>query len=682
MLRFHRADYYDDIEDGSSDNDREDKMVNSHHPLSVSRNPHNKIIVKLPGSRGIEVEDIFFEWTSMEWRRTMKLPPKQSDLWRIANKLQLFGEEWDEDEQKAISQANAQLIRSLPLPVDQVSAEEQLMLLGKASTAEEAALILSGGRQPSQQEVGQLYTAPDPEEDERAARAIEEMADAMQQLQDAVAAGPTDPSILKVINQSKAFFERGVQPTRGLDEVDKLLMRKNTLMQNCGNRTDHWASRDGVSKQMLCAVRIHLLNESDLDVVCPAQAGAFWTDEDKRCEGGGFNWTRPISSENENRTLTAIKETLELLLKSFPSSAEEDRALLEEGESKDFGPIRRAAILVRARERRILEGSINGLDTRLASLGNLSYQITEVREAEARRLAEIERRRRFKEDALREFLAREVVVEVEVRLSDDDDEENEGDEDVETINLDGDGDDSSGGDGSGDDEQVDAAPSTATFTVREGDNLELSARDFVKAHGLDYSRVEGIVREARRNIQTGPPTRQIIFIHPVILANGSRVLLRLRQQDNGTQEVLKFCAVHNMTDRYCDWMRSELAPYVERHFQEGVIATAVLNAPDGRQLQAFLREGEQHDLEAWAADFATAARMPSSVVPSLAMMLERKLQPVIFEQAISGEGRIGIKLKLRRGENSEKVVSAFGHKRGVDPGAQAQILAALKSRGF
>ena len=34
------------------------------------------------------------------------MPPKQSDLWRIANKLHLYGEEWDEDEQKAISEAN------------------------------------------------------------------------------------------------------------------------------------------------------------------------------------------------------------------------------------------------------------------------------------------------------------------------------------------------------------------------------------------------------------------------------------------------------------------------------------------------------------------------------------------------------------------------------------------------
>ena len=94
---------------------------------TFSRNPFNRITVSLPGSKGIEVEDVFFEWTSMKtWRRAMKMPPKQSDLWRIANKLQLFGEEWDEDEQKAISGVNDAILKKLPFSVDMVPAEEQV----------------------------------------------------------------------------------------------------------------------------------------------------------------------------------------------------------------------------------------------------------------------------------------------------------------------------------------------------------------------------------------------------------------------------------------------------------------------------------------------------------------------------------------------------------------------------
>ncbi len=46
-----------------------------------------------------------------------------------------------------------------------------------------------------------------------------------------MAAGHTDPAVLSVIEHSIAFFERGVAPPKGLDEIDRLLMRKRNMMQ-------------------------------------------------------------------------------------------------------------------------------------------------------------------------------------------------------------------------------------------------------------------------------------------------------------------------------------------------------------------------------------------------------------------------------------------------------------------
>ena len=66
------------------------------------------------------------------------------------------------------------------------------------------------------------------------------------------------------------------------------------------------ANKPAASKQSLQS------DESDLDVLCPATAGAFWTSDgqDKRCDGGnGFNWTLPISPENENSTILALSQT-------------------------------------------------------------------------------------------------------------------------------------------------------------------------------------------------------------------------------------------------------------------------------------------------------------------------------------------------------------------------------------
>ena len=534
-----------------------------------------------------------------------------------------------------------------------VPAEEQLMLLGYASTEKEAQLILTGGRERDENVTPQLYSAPDPEEDERAARAIEEMADCMLQLQESVASGPTDPSILKVINESKAFFEFGVQPTRGLDAVDKLLMRKKTLMDHCGNRSDHFASRQGISDQMFCAVRIHMLNESDLDVVCPSTSGAFWTSDgdEKRCQGGGFNWTRPISEENEHQTIIALRQTTISLLSNFPSTKEEDDRLLEESadgvEQIMMGPIKRNAILIRARERRILYESIFLLNQRKRNLKQLSYQITEVREKEQERKRLLEEKARFKERAVEEFLSRNVLINMSV---------------VEVSDK-------------------NSAITNTNFTVCEGDNLELLARTFVNKHGNGQIDTPTLVSRAKKELLKSP-TKQIIFMFPVVLSNGTRTILRMRQQDDGTEEVMKFCAVHNMTDRICDWMRSNLATHVEQHFKDSILATASLQAPDGRELIIYLRQGDQHDLTQFVTDYVSVTKLPINVIPSITMMLERKLQPTIFEQSISGEGRLGIQLKLKRGDNAKDVVMAFGRRKGMPVEAQNQVLTALLQRGF
>lgn len=58
-----------------------------------------------------------------EWRNLMNLPPRMQELRMWANRLHIYG---GEEEQKLISQANS-IIAGLPLPVDQMPAEEQLM---------------------------------------------------------------------------------------------------------------------------------------------------------------------------------------------------------------------------------------------------------------------------------------------------------------------------------------------------------------------------------------------------------------------------------------------------------------------------------------------------------------------------------------------------------------------------
>ena len=514
MLRYH------EVDDTLSDADR---------------NPNNRISVKLPGTKDMNAEDIFWEWTSTkEWRRFMKYPPKQSDLWRLANKLQLYGEEWDEEEQKAISQANQQVIGALPFSIEQVPAEEQLMLLGHASTEEEAQLIVYGHVRDSNR-VAQLYTAPDPEEDERAAKAMEEMADAMVQLQEAVAAGHTDPSVLEVINETKAFFLHGVQPKRGLDALDKYMMRKRTMMDECGNATEHWISfcdrsdlggvktsdKNGqhcVSPHLLCALRVHTMNETEMDIVCPMQKGAFWTSdpEDRKCEGGGFNWTLAVSQENENATIQALRGTLTALLEDYSSSEEQDAPIidayrstvgsLDEGHLMSL--IRFNSVLVRQREKVLLRETISWLDDRLANLGNVTYQIEEVRRKEEARKQRIKERKAWRK-RIKEELSKPVPVSSIV------------------INL--------GKEAGGE----------VNFTWYEGQSIEDAALEFGVKHGLTYSGLDQLKAAARPRV---PKQKRIVFFMPVVLADGIRAAIRVNEGENATLIADKFCARHEVEE--------------------------------------------------------------------------------------------------------------------------------------
>jgi hypothetical protein len=165
-----------------------------------------------------------------DWRTMLNYPPKQTELWIASQKLLLYGEEADEDEQRAVENANKMLAG---LPVTVRSHEERLMLAGAASDKDEASLILSGKAseedlqvmadgtmRPAGLPAVQLYAAAEPEEeDDQVERAMNALADGVYRLEQAVASDHVEEAVLKVINRTKDFYLNGVRPLRGLDEV-------------------------------------------------------------------------------------------------------------------------------------------------------------------------------------------------------------------------------------------------------------------------------------------------------------------------------------------------------------------------------------------------------------------------------------------------------------------------------
>ena len=572
--------------------------VNDYGPES-EENPHDKITVALPGAKDMNTEDVFWEWTSTKaWRRFMKYPPKQSDLWRLANKLQLYGEEWDEEEQKAISGSNAAL-SGLPFSTDMVSAEEQLMLMGRATTEEEAQVMIYGKVRDSGQ-VAQLYTAPDPEDDERAAKAMEEMADAMLQLQESVAAGHTDPSVLKTINETKSFFLHGIQPKRGLDDVDKLMIRKRFLMDMCGNQTEHWVGKRDVSKHLMCALRVHTMNETDMDILCPfTKPGAYFGDEkDRKCEGGGFDWDKGVSPDNENSTIQALRDTVSTLLNDYTTTVEEDDSILLDT-TLLLSPIKHSAVVLRRREKLLLLGTIDWLDNRRAMLINLTipgtttnetfYQIEKVRLKEVVRIQLAKERVEWREKVKKELSKPVDVASISIDLGGD----------IGKVN----------------------------FTWSEGESLDDAALAFGVKYGLTYEGLDQLKSSAKPRI---PIQKKVMFFMPVVLARGVRAAIRVNQGDNATLVADQFCAKHGIPEESTSDILTQVTERYKKRMNRSLLLTFPLDVPDGRTINFDVRQGEQHDLIRLVQDYSLAMRINIDV-EQLANIAHKKLPPQVRE---------------------------------------------------
>jgi hypothetical protein len=116
----------------------------------------------------------------------------------------------------------------------------------------------------------------------------------------------------------------------------------------CGPTRDYTITGKKISDGLLCAMRLTLATEKELDQLCPKTF--HWGDG---CEGGLFRWRRPISRKNEEQTLQALKDTVGMLLSSYPTRADEDETLL--GLSSMTNLRVRSALFLRMREQRLLQ---------------------------------------------------------------------------------------------------------------------------------------------------------------------------------------------------------------------------------------------------------------------------------------------------------------------------------------
>jgi hypothetical protein len=643
-----------------------------------------------------------------EWRKTMNLPPRMQELRMWANRLHIYG---GEEEQKLISQANA-VIAGLPLPVDQVSAEDQLMMLGIAKDNLQAALIASGpqGDRPAPQ----LYTAPDPTEDPEADRAMQNLATLALQAQKTVYTGNLMLNATQVVlNRTKDFFQHGVLPMAGLDELDNFLLKKIGMLAHCGFENDMKIVYGNVSEELMCAMRVHLMNESEIFVFCPKEARVW---EDNCMDVSFMNYTA-ISERNEMDVVQALRVSIQGLLASYPTSMEEDAALIQqavasqearkrftstsntgsaadggsgeseaggdeidttdaeeevdlidqevdpsdqnnkknkndkkaqEEEEESVGPVTLAAYRLRFREKEILHSALQYLDEHEAKILNGSVVFQIEMKAQERLEADI---RAAEHARFIEEVKQRAAIKVDL---------------VSTVEVD----------------LGESMGGKRNLTLREGEDLTRVVQSFVREHQITPSYVATLEQALRSRVVAPVPLQLMLG---VVTPPGERHVLAVPEGANATVDTGVFCAKYDTpSDQVLDtpWCQALLQRVRERiaptTFTRKVLLVVPIDAPDTRKLKLVIREGEQHDLMQFVSDFFEVYRMPAESISMMAQEVHKRLPNIALQipVGLSAQRQVAIRFSLH--DNITNVVEGFTNFYELDESVKVQILKRAK----
>lgn len=411
-----------------------------------------------------------------------------------------------------------QLLAGLPVSTDEIPAEDQLMLMGRAESNEQAMAMVANGRE---RPVPQLYEAPNPEEDPEAQRGMEHLATLAAQVQRVIGSGNLGLNATRaVLNKTRDFFQNGVLPSGGLDELDDFIMKKIGMLTHCGTDREMQVLHGNISKELMCGMRVHMMNESEMEVFCPAESKAF----SANCQDVMFMNYTAISMSNELNVIDTFQSTLSNLLHTYPTTMEEDILLLKEkenvesggdgddggGDGGGYGSVFLGAIRLRMREKELLLATLQFLEERRNDtlLGNIPFQIELKRlEREAADLRNIERQKLI--DAIETRAGEKkslAYVPVDVGV------------DKPKLNL----------------------------TLLEGQNIQDVVLAFCRSNGIPSNYVATLETSLRNQVKNPPALRLLLR---VTTPYGISKVIGIPEGLNETVEVGVFCAENGYHDR-------------------------------------------------------------------------------------------------------------------------------------
>lgn len=388
------------------------------------------------------------------------------------------------------------------------------MLMGRAESNEQAMAMVANGRvRPPPQ----LYLAPNPEEDPEAQRGMEQLATLAAQVQRVVGTGNLGLNATRaVLNKTRDFFQNGVLPSGGLDELDDFIMKKIGMLAHCGTDRQMQVLHGNISKELMCGMRVHLMNESEMDVFCPAKSKAF----SANCQDVLFMNFTAISETNELNVVDTFQSTLSNLLLAYPTSLEDDEALLRQKEdfnSDGYGPVFLGAIRLRIREKQLLLSTLRFLEEHRndTMAGRVPFQIDiKRREREAADLRDIERE---------EFISA-IKKRTEEKRS------------LAYVPVD-----------------VGADKPKLNLTLLEGHDVKETVLGFCREHGIPSNYVATLESSLRNQVKTPPALRLLLR---VATPHGLSKVVGIPEGLNETVEVGVFCAENGYHDKEdCDEVR-------------------------------------------------------------------------------------------------------------------------------
>jgi len=609
----------------------------------------------------------------------MNLPPRLGELRLWAMRLHLYG---DDDEDAKLLSASNQLLAGLPLSTEEISAEEQLMFLGMAKTASDAAALVAAGTPANsglahfsdthdltgERPPPQLYPAPDPDEDPEAQRSMEQLATLAVQTQSAVAAGNLLWNATRtVLNATQDFFRYGVLPGGGLDALDDFLLKKLGLISHCGvgeqmmlrhahpavesmcNSSDTCSAdslesnstvKEGVyndssfsfspiSKELMCGMRVHLLSENETHIFCPA-AAKVWEDN---CQEVQFANYTAISESNEMMVIEAFRSIVHQMLSGYPNTIEEDEEIMNTSFESDVGPMMISAVRLRLREKLLLKEVLSFLDDHEQAVRNSSviFQLEQrkiEREAADNRL---EAHKQFIDEIKRKASERESLASISVNLS------------GKLLNL----------------------------TLEEGADLLQTVADFCEVHNVHRENIPQLQSLLKAKVR--PPVPLALLLG-VVVPHGGRHILGVIEGSNSTIETGVFCERHHIPQEDCERLQRRVVTRLHPLYPRRLLASLTADAPDSRRLQFIMKEGEQHDVRQYVSDFFQYYKMPPVSIDLMTSEVYKRLEPAVLKIPVSLPRQRQVEMRLAANENITTVVSGFMDFFEINETARSQLM--------